>query len=154
SRILRFQISGKCTFSCLPSLHTIFNLFHELFCFFSSVFTIPFFLFFFQLLPSLSVKKNPFIQSKGLIVRKLAEAVDHLAGNAVFLSGLEICPSDVPCLLLKHIYQTFIHTVVDMSVEHVCPGIPTFIPSVLAVITEDGIMAQDHFSPVVLHLRV
>ena len=59
-----------------------------------------------------------------------------------------------PGYLLKLFYEPLILRIMDMAVEHICPGIPVFIQAVLPVITYDWVMAQYHLSPIVVHLFI
>ena len=42
----------------------------------------------------------------------------------------------------------------DMSVEHISPGIPLFVQLILSVVKHNGIMAEDHLSVIIMKLLI
>ena len=88
-RDLRLQKTKSITNSFSLNLHNVYCHYHNLIV-----------CFFLMLITSFFIQCYPLIQSKRLIIRIHAEAVNHITGNALLLS-LGIDCLGIPCYLLK-----------------------------------------------------
>ena len=102
---------------------------------------------------SLKSLVNPFIQSKRLIIRIHAEAINHVARNMAD-AALNIRYNGLPGKLLELLQKPLIPGIVDMAVKHVGLRIPRLIQAVLAIVKHNGVMTQNYLPPVIRQFLV